>query len=238
MALLLIMVGCGGESAPSSGCTTQTTQEDEKYSLSYKGLDFYSKNLAYDKYTLSQRTLPEGVTYPENNDFAKKLEASIKILSANPDTKVISLGNGGLGGWDDHSEARDYVTRMEALFNALNSAMEHIKAEGKEGEINICIFGDFGRNVNLNSAYGWDHGNTQNLFWLGGQNYFNPIGVIGETALENSGALNSRLYLKPKSGSVWFEPLSVAATIYSIYGIENPEVLTGGYGVIGAGILK
>ena len=186
---------------------------------------------------IKTKTLPEGVAYPENNDFAQKLEAAVKILSANPDTKVISLGSGGLGGWDDHNEARDYMSRMESLFGALKSAMEHIKAEGKDGNINICIFGDFGRNVNLNSALGWDHGNNQNLFLLGGKNYFNHVGVAGETKLYNSGALN-RLYLVPKEGSVEFEPLSVAATIYKIYGIENPEVLTGGYGEIGSGLLK
>lgn len=186
---------------------------------------------------IKTKTVPAGVTYPDNNDFAEKLEAAVKILVANPDTKVISLGSGGLGGWDDHNEARDYVTRMESLFGALKSAMEHIKAEGKEGNINIAIFGDFGRNVNLNSALGWDHGNNQNLFLLGGKNYFNAVGVVGETTVDNSGALN-RLYLKPKAGSYEFEPICVAATLYKIYGVENPEVLTGGYGVIGGGLLK
>ncbi len=186
---------------------------------------------------IKTKTVPDGVTYPTNNPFAEKLEAAVKILVANSDTKVISLGSGGLGGWDDHNEARDYVTRMESLFSALSAAMEHIKAEGKEGNITISIFGDFGRNVNLNSALGWDHGNNQNFFLLGGKNYFNHVGIVGETTLDNSGALN-RLYLKPKSGSYEFEPLCVASTIYKIYGIENPEVLTGGYGVIGNGLLK
>ena len=104
--------------------------------------------------------------------------------------KVISLVSGGLGGWDDHNEARDYVARMESLFAALSSAMKHIKAEAKDGNINICVFGDFGRNVNLNSALGWDHGNNQNLFLLAGKNYFNHVGVVGETKLDNSGTLN------------------------------------------------
>jgi uncharacterized protein (DUF1501 family) len=126
---------------------------------------------------------------------------------------------------------------MEALFSALKSAMDHIKAENKDTEINIMVFGDFGRNVNLNSALGWDHGNNQNLFLLGGKNYFNHIGVVGETKLNNTGSLN-RLYLVPKEGSAEFEPVSIASTIYKIYGIENPEVLTGGYREISSGLLK
>ncbi len=186
---------------------------------------------------IKEKTLPAGVTYPENNAFAQKLKTAINILSANPDTKVISLGNDGLGGWDDHNDARSYVTRMETLFSALSSAMAHIKAEKKEQNISIMIFGDFGRNVNLNSALGWDHGNNQNFFVLGGKNYFNAVGVVGETELYNTNRLN-RLYLKPKAGSYQFEPMSIASTIYKIYGVENPEVLTGGYQAIDAGLFK
>ncbi len=184
---------------------------------------------------IKERALPTGITYPENNTFAEKLQTAINILSANPDTKIISLGSAGLGGWDDHNEARDYVERMEGLFAALSSAMSHIKAEKKENNISIMVFGDFGRNVNLNSALGWDHGNNQNFFILGGKGYFKSAGVVGETELYNPNRLN-RLYLVPKANSYTFEPLCIASTIYKIYGIENPESLTGGYGAIEGGL--
>jgi len=169
--------------------------------------------------------------YPTNNSFSSKIEASIKILTKNPDTKVVTMGTGGLGGWDDHDKARNYVERMEELFRTLKSAMAHIKAEGKEQNINIMVFGEFGRNVNLNSANGWDHGNLQNVYLLGGEGYFSHRGVVGETVVQNRGQIN-RLYQKPKSGSYWFEPMSIASTLYKIYGIENPKELTGGYAPI------
>jgi len=168
--------------------------------------------------------------YPDNN-FSKKIEAAIKLLSHNNDTKVVTIGTGGLGGWDDHNEAKDYVTRMENLFSSLKSAVAHLKAVNKIDQVNIMVFGEFGRNVNLNSANGWDHGNLQNFYVLGGKGYFNHKGVVGETILENTGAIN-RLYLKPKNNTYWFEPLSIAATLYKIYGIENPETLTDGYEAI------
>jgi hypothetical protein len=169
--------------------------------------------------------------YPQNDPFAQKLEAAIKLLDRNSDTRFVTLGTGGLGGWDDHNDARDYVERMERLFRALRSAAAHLRALEKDQTINIMVFGEFGRNVNLNSAHGWDHGNLQNLYAIGGKRYFNHQGVVGETVVENTGSLN-RLWLKPKSGSYWFEPISIAATIYRIYGIENPQTLTGGYGPI------
>jgi len=164
--------------------------------------------------------------YLEDNSFAKKVETAIKVLDKNPDTKIITLGTGGLGGWDDHNEARDYVPRMEALFKTLKSAMAHLKAIEKDGKINIFVFAEFGRNVNLNSANGWDHGNLQNLYVLGGKDYFTHQGVVGETVLDVTGSLN-RLWLKPKNGTYSFEPMSIATTIYKLYGIQNPQVLTG-----------
>jgi hypothetical protein len=169
--------------------------------------------------------------YPEDNSFADKLEAAIKLLDKNPDTRIITLGSGGLGGWDDHNGARDYVDRMAALFRALRSAMAHLKALGKEETVNIMVFGEFGRNVNLNSAYGWDHGNLQNVYVLGGKRYFTHQGIVGETVVDNPSSLN-RLWLKPKSGTYRFEPPSIASTLYAIYGIDNPEILTGGYGTV------
>jgi len=165
--------------------------------------------------------------YPANDRFAARLETAVKVLVNNPDTKIITMGSDGLGGWDDHDDARGYVSRMESLFRSLRSAMAHLKAEGKADTINIMVFSDFGRNVNLNSAFGWDHGNLQNLYVLGGSRYFNHQGVVGETILEETGRIN-RLFLKPKPGSYEFEPLSIAATIYSLYGITNPETLTNG----------
>ena len=169
--------------------------------------------------------------YPRDNQFSKKLEASIKILDKNSDTKVITLETAGLGGWDDHNDARKYVDRAQDLFRALRSAMAHLKTINKIESINIMVFSEFGRNVNLNSANGWDHGNLQNLYIFGGKGYFNHKGVVGETVVDVTGKLN-RLWLKPKDETYWFEPLSIASTLYKIYGIENPEALTGGYKAI------
>ena len=179
--------------------------------------------------TLKTMTTPSlgSDAYPADDRFAARLETSVKVLVNNPDTKMITMGADGLGGWDDHDDARGYVTRMESLFRSLRSAMAHLKAEGKDETINIMVFGEFGRNVNLNSALGWDHGNLQNLYVLGGKKYFNHQGVVGETILTETGQIN-RLFLKPKEGSYEFEPMSIAATLYKIYGITNPEILTSG----------
>lgn len=165
--------------------------------------------------------------YPNNSKFAQSLQSAIKILKYNSDTKVITIaGSSGLGGWDDHSSAKEYIERSQELFHTLKSAVAHIKAEDKIDDISIFVFGEFGRGVNLNSAHGWDHGNLQNLYVIGGKGYLNHKGIVGETYLSGEGNVH-RLYLKPKEGSYSFEPLNIASTIYQIHGIQNPQELTG-----------
>lgn len=165
--------------------------------------------------------------YISGSQFSQSLESAIKILKHNPDTKVITIsGSSGFGGWDDHSDSREYVERAKELFLSLKSAVAHLKAENKIDEVSIFVFGEFGRNVNLNTTFGWDHGNLQNLYVFGGKSYLNHKGVVGETFVDNEGVIN-RLYLKPTTTSYQFEPLSIASTIYKIHGVQNPEELTG-----------
>ena len=165
--------------------------------------------------------------YPTNSTFASSVESAIKILKHNSETKVITLsGSSGLGGWDDHSNSTSYISRSQILFQTLKAAMQHLRAESKINDVSIMVFGEFGRGVNLNAAHGWDHGNLQNLYVLGGKSYLNHQGVVGETIVHHTGEVN-RMYHRPKVGSYTFEPLSIASTLYKMHGIDNPEELTG-----------
>ncbi len=170
--------------------------------------------------------------------FHKTLATAIELLDSNATTRTITVGTGGLGGWDDHSNCKaSYIRRMQNLFQAFESGMRHLDGINKKNKISIIVYGEFGRNANLNASFGWDHGNLQNLYVLGGTDYFNHVGgtdaIVGETMVDNGGTAKSgRIWLKPKKGSYQCEPLSIASTIYAINGIKNPEALTGGYGVI------
>ncbi len=173
-------------------------------------------------------TLPDGVEYP-NTFTGRRLETAMRILIANPDTKVITTEPAYR--WDDHSNALTGHKEQGAdFFACIEAAMKHIKAAGKDN-INIVVFGDFGRNFSVNKADGWDHGNNQVVYWFGGERYLNNLGVVGETDLY-VWLKKARLYSRPTSSSYQFEPYSIASTFYKLYGIKNPEVLTGGYKAI------
>lgn len=177
------------------------------------------------------------ITYP-NNGFGPRLEKAISLVINNPGTLFVSLGNEGLGGWDDHDSALDkYPARMQNLMRSLEVAAQHLEAAGK-GNVVINVFGDFGRNVNLNNSMGWDHGNCQNLFTVGaspsaaGSLPGRELGkVVGETVRQGKTNEN-RQYTYPTDNSYQCEPFSISASIYKYFGVQNPEILTGGYAAI------
>ena len=177
------------------------------------------------------------LSYPSNT-FASQIRAAVTLAIENQDTLFISVGNVGLGGWDDHNNGCDrYAGRMQDLFDALRAACKHIKyasgttpggANRLTDNIMINVHGEFGRRVNLNGSCGWDHGNMQNLFTLMGSG-IRPAGALGKVVgrTQRTGTSNTNNQFQvPAAGSYEFEPASLASTIYQAFGVTNPEVLT------------
>jgi len=186
--------------------------------------DFITKNFSKD---IVNKNLPSEILYPDTN-FGNRLKAAMALATNSPDTLFVSLGGTGLGGWDDHSDAiTNYTKRMEELMQAINVAVQHMKSLGRN-DIIINIFGDFGRNVNLNNSAGWDHGNNQNLYTVGGST-IRPLAlgkIVGNTERIGTGFQN-RQFTAPTSDSYQCEPFSIASSIYKYFGVQNPEILTG-----------
>ena len=184
-------------------------------------------------------------TYP-NNGFGNTVRAAVTLAIENPSTMFISLG-GALGGWDDHNNGVDrYPGRMTNVMQTLQAAMWQIKTSaGKTiaggatrtttDNIVINVFGDFGRRVNLNNSQGWDHGNNQNLFSLGGSGVVSAANagqptrtlgkIVGTTVRVGPSGTNNQV-TEPAPGSYEFEPMSVASSFYSYLGVQNPDIIT------------
>lgn len=177
-------------------------------------------------------------TYP--GGFGTRIHRAVSMLERNPSTMYVSVGNSGLGDWDDHNGAMDdYPGRMNNLMQSLFVASKHLQVKGMD-HVRIVVFSDFGRNTNLNNSMGWDHGNNQCLYIVGapqsngvGSLSQSPLGkVIGKTVREGQSKVN-RQFTVPTDDSYHTPPFSVAASIYSYFGIEDPSgILTSGYGPV------
>ena len=167
------------------------------------------------------------IQYPDSN-FGRLLRAAVSLAVSNPDTVFLSLGSGGLGGWDDHSGALDdYPGRMQGLMQALQVATRHMTLTNATNIV-INVFGDFGRNVNLNGSMGWDHGNNQNFYTLAGSGLpGRALGkLVGKTQRIGT-PFQNRQFTSPAAGSYQCEPFAIASSIFKYFGVQNPEVLTG-----------
>ncbi|PCI08946.1 MAG: hypothetical protein COB77_01095 [Gammaproteobacteria bacterium] len=179
------------------------------------------------------------LVYP-NNQYTSRVRAAVTLTLVNPATLYVTVG-GGLGGWDDHNNGIDsYRNRMSALMAVMNAAMLHIKyynantlngtPRTTNNNIVINMSGDFGRRVNLNNNQGWDHGNNQNLYTFGGSQVraggAAALGkVVGTTQRVGTSGTNNQV-TEPVQGSYEAEPMSVASTVFSYFGVQNPEILT------------
>jgi hypothetical protein len=183
------------------------------------------------------------LSYPDNNRYSARVRAAVTLAVENPGSMYITVG-GGLGGWDDHNNGIDnYPNRMNQLFAVLKAAAMHIKYSNgttpgglarSTDNIVINVFGDFGRRVNLNNSEGWDHGNNQNLWTIGGAGLVSAANggaprqlgkVVGRTLRVGTPGTNNQV-TEPEPGSYEAEPMSIASTVYSYFGVQNPQILT------------
>jgi len=209
-----------------------TTIEDLSKTMNRKDMEysFISDTIRQQKYAskfledfTSSKKLPSGVSYPDTTS-GKLLQAAVSLLDYNEDTVFVSLGSCGTGNWDDHSGFfSNYPKRMKQLLEAIKSAIDHINALGRD-DIIISVYGDFGRNLYVNTANGLDHGDNQNWYTFGGRRFRELGNIIGETKLTVQKD-KRRIYTTNKDNSVRYEPYSIASTIWSYYGLQNPETI-------------
>jgi uncharacterized protein (DUF1501 family) len=110
---------------------------------------------------------------------------------------------------------------------ALQVASRHLMLM-EANNIVINVFGDFGRNVNVNDSNGWDHGNNQNLYTIGGADIAGrTLGkLVGKTQRIGT-PFKNRQFTSPTPESYQSEPFSIASTIFQYFGVQNPELLNG-----------
>lgn len=164
--------------------------------------------------------------------FGSTLRAACVLALENAGTRFITLSTGGLGGWDDHDNSIEkYEARITDLMSNLRTAVRLLRTgtttSPARNDVIINVYGEFGRNVNLNGSFGWDHGNNMNLYTFGGAGIANrALGkVVGTTQRIGTPGQN-RLFTSPESTSPQWEPFSIAATVYRYFGVLNPEAIT------------
>lgn len=146
--------------------------------------------------------------YPEagKNPLADQLKMVAQLVDAELQTPVYHVE---LKGFDTHSEQVDksdttkgmHADLLSKLSEALTAFWNDITRMGKEDEVLVMVFSEFGRRIGSNSSYGTDHGSAQPLMFLG--KGLNP-GVLGENpVIGNNISVSDNLHVQTDFKAVY-----------------------------------
>jgi len=110
-------------------------------------------------------TYKAAVPYPASS-FGSGLSVLAEAITGNLGMRV---GHITLGGFDTHSgELDDHAKLMKDLDEGLTAFYQDLAAHGRENDVLVLTWSEFGRRVQENANGGTDHGSASMCFALGG----------------------------------------------------------------------
>jgi uncharacterized protein (DUF1501 family) len=105
------------------------------------------------------------VAYPADNALASQLQMVAQIISADLGTRLFSVQ---LAGFDTHAQQFNTQAGLLAqLDDALDAFERDLAAMGRQDDVLVMTFSEFGRRVAQNGSSGTDHGTAEPMFLIG-----------------------------------------------------------------------
>jgi uncharacterized protein (DUF1501 family) len=105
------------------------------------------------------------VAYPEGR-IGQGLAVFAQMIVENHGTKLFYIS---LGGFDTHArQAMGHANLLATFSNAITAFVNDLKAEGRDKDVLVMGFSEFGRRVKENGNQGTDHGAASIMFFAGG----------------------------------------------------------------------
>jgi uncharacterized protein (DUF1501 family) len=150
-----------------SGFVTAINQahhdEPEPVAYLYKTLaeTVSSAQYVYDKAKGYNTT----ASYPDH-ELGNRLKTVSQLIQSGVATSVYYVS---IGGFDTHINQPGQQERLLRQYaEAVNAFMTDLKAAGRQNDVLLMTFSEFGRRVKQNASNGTDHGTANNVFLIGG----------------------------------------------------------------------
>ena len=105
------------------------------------------------------------VQYPSNNPLANQLKMVAQIIAGNVGTRLFSVQ---IGGFDTHAIEKDHhAGLMKQLADGISAFMQDLDNIGRQDDVVLMSFSEFGRRVKENGSAGTDHGTAEPMFVVG-----------------------------------------------------------------------
>ena len=103
--------------------------------------------------------------YPQSY-FAESLKTIAQVIAADVGTRVFFAT---LGGFDTHAnQAAQHQRLLTELDDSIEAFMQDLERLGRQQDVMVMTFSEFGRRVSENGSSGTDHGTAEPLFIVGG----------------------------------------------------------------------
>jgi uncharacterized protein (DUF1501 family) len=130
----------------------------------------FIQKTAFDAYDTSERlqaakNYRPSVSY-SNDGLGQGLKLISQVIMQNLGTQVFFVS---IGGFDTHAnQANDHSRLLSWVSNGMGAFFQDMKNQGRDKDILIVTFSEFGRRVRENGSLGTDHWAAAPLFVLGG----------------------------------------------------------------------
>ena len=142
---------------------THRTTEHESVAYLYKTLaeTVSSSEYVYEK----TKVYPSSAAYP-NHELGHRLKTVAQLIQSGVGTSVYYVS---IGGFDTHINQPGQQERLLGQYaEAVGAFMTDLKATGRQNDVLLMTFSEFGRRVRQNASNGTDHGTANNVFLAGG----------------------------------------------------------------------
>ena len=103
-------------------------------------------------------------SYPAS-PLAQNLSIVARLIKGDLGAKIYHVS---LGGFDTHAQqANAHANLLRNLSEAVDAFLQDITDDGRQEDVMIMTFSEFGRRVGQNGSFGTDHGTAAPLFLLG-----------------------------------------------------------------------
>ena len=111
------------------------------------------------------QTGTNNVEYPSYRDFGDNMAIVARLIKGNLGAKIYHVM---LRGFDTHAvQAEKHAILLRVVAESIDALTQDLASEGKDTEVLVMTFSEFGRRVEENGSKGTDHGTSAPLFLFG-----------------------------------------------------------------------
>lgn len=148
-----------------AGLSHEHPDEHQSVGYLYKTLAETVSSADYVFEKTKQKSTVSGVTYP-NHELGNRLRTVSQLIQSGLGTSVYYVS---ISGFDTHINQPGQQARLLGQYaEAVRALMTDLKAAGRQNDVMLMTFSEFGRRVKQNASNGTDHGTASNVFLIGG----------------------------------------------------------------------